>query len=103
MPTDDEIIQGIKAPGRYNATVDSETDARRLLQQAMPDGVELALAVAGQPYPNPPSGIKKWYQLQPPEPHVGHHLPHFKYADWTGGKKGRGGKWGHLFFLPPPP
>jgi len=27
-------------------------------------------------------------------------LPHIKYADWTGGKKGSGGTWGHLFFPP---
>jgi hypothetical protein len=52
VPTDDDIINGIKAPGRYNAQVGSETDARRLLQQAMPDGVELPPAVAGQPYPH---------------------------------------------------
>jgi hypothetical protein len=74
-----------------------------LLQQAMPDGVELPPAVTGQPYPNPLAGVKKWYQLQPPEPDVGHLLPHFKYADWTGGKKGRGGSWGHIFFLPSTP
>lgn len=103
MPTDDDIINGIKTPGNYNALVGSESKARQLLQQAMPDGVELLPAVVGQPYPNPSPGVKKWYQLQPPEPQVGHLLPHFKYADWTGGKKGRGGSWGHLFFLPPAP
>jgi hypothetical protein len=68
----------IKAPGRYNALVGSERDARRLLQQAMPDGVELPPAVAGQSYPTPAPDVKKWSQLQPPEPDVGHILPHFK-------------------------
>ncbi len=98
MPTDAEIIAGIQAPGRYNANVGSEAEARRLLQQAMPDAIELPPATSGQAYPNPPRGCKKWYQLHPPEPHVGHDQPHFKYADWTRGKKGRGGSWGHIEF-----
>jgi hypothetical protein len=64
----------------------------------MPDAVELPPAVAGQPYPNPPPGVKKWYQLQPPEPQVGNHDPHFKYVDWTKGKRDAGGSSGHIFF-----
>jgi hypothetical protein len=56
--------------------------------------------VAGRPYLPAPSGVKTWYQVQPPEPSVGNDLPHVKYADWTQGKKGRGGTWGHLFFPP---
>ena len=103
MPSDAEIIQGIQAPGRYDATVGSEGQARRLLQQAMPDAVELPPAVAGQPYPNPPAGRRKWYQLHPPEPDVGNDRPHFKYADWTCGKKGRGGSWDHISFPPAGP
>ena len=59
MPTDDGIINGIKAPGRYNALVGSEMDTRRLLQQAMSDGIELPPAVAGQPYPNPSPGVEQ--------------------------------------------
>jgi hypothetical protein len=98
VPTDAEIIRGIQAPGPYDATVASEADARRLLRQAMPDAAELPPAIAGQPYPNPPAGCRKWYQLHPPEPNVGHLRPHFKYADWTGGKKGGGGSWGHIEF-----
>jgi hypothetical protein len=98
LPTDAELTQGIRAPGRYDATVGSEAVARGLLQHAMPDAVELPSAVPGQPYPNPPAGCKKWYQLHPPEPGVGNDRPHFKYADWTRGKKGRGGSWGHVEF-----
>ena len=98
MPTDAEIIRGIRTPGCYDATVGSEAEARRLLQQAMPDAVELPAAVTGQPYPNPPPGCLKWRQLHPPELAVGHKRPHFKYADWTRGKKGRGGSWGHIEF-----
>lgn len=98
MATDAEIVHGIVSPGRYDATVGTEADARRLLQTAMPDAVELSPAIAGHPYPAPPGGCKKWFQLHPAEPSVGHELPHFKYADWTGGKKGAGGSWGHLEF-----
>jgi len=98
VPADAEIIQGIQAPGRYDATVASEDEARRLLQQAMPDAVEVPAAVAGKPYPNPPAGCRKWFQLHPPETRVGNDRPHFKYADWTRGKKGRGGSWGHIEF-----
>ncbi len=98
MPTEAEIIREIQAPGKYDAQAGSEDEARRLLQQAMPDAVELPAAVAGQPYPNPPQGCKKWYQLHPAEPNVGNDRPHFKYADWTRGKKGHGGSWGHISF-----
>jgi len=79
--------------------VASEDEARRLLQLAMPDAVELSAAVAGKPYPNSLAWCRKWFQLHPPEPRVGNDRPHFKYADWTGGgKKGRGGSWGHIEF-----
>ncbi len=98
MPSDAEIIQGIQAPGRYDAIVGSEAEARDLLRRAMPDALELPAALPGQPYPNPPTGCRKWYQLHPAEPSVDHDRPHFKYADWTGGKKGRGGRWGHIEF-----
>jgi hypothetical protein len=98
MPTEAEVITGITTPGRYDVTATSQRQARYFLQQAMPDAVELASAVRGLPYPRPPSGCKKWYQLHPPEPSVGHSKPHFKYADWTTGKKGRGGSWGHIEF-----
>ena len=98
MATDAEIIRGIQAPGRYNATVASEDEARRLLRAAMPDAVEVPPAVTGKPYPNPTAGCLKWFQLHPAEPSVGHTRPHFKYADWTRGKKSRDGSWGHIEF-----
>jgi hypothetical protein len=98
MPTDAEIIQGIQSHGRYNAIVGSEDERRRLLQAAMPDGLELPPALQGQSYPKPPKGCLKWYQLHPPEPKVGQARPHFKYEDWSRGKKGRGGSWGHIEF-----
>src|SRR5881296_3170129 len=96
VPTEAEIIQGIQASGRYDARVGSEADARRLLQQAMPDALELPTATAGSAYPNPPAGCNKWYQLHPAEPRAGNRRAHFKYVDWTRGKKGRGGSWGHI-------
>lgn len=96
----DPIVVGVRQPGRFDATVASEADATRLVREAMPDAVELPRAVAGQPYAGPPAGVKEWFQVQPPGPGVGNDLPHVKYADWTGGKKGRGGPWGHLYFPP---
>jgi hypothetical protein len=98
--SDDEIIDGIRQPGRFDGTVASEEEARRLVRRALPDAVELPRAVAGQPYTGPSPGTRKWFQVHPPEPGVGNDLPHVKYADWTRGKKGQGGSWGHLFFPP---
>ncbi len=103
MPTEDDHVRGVIAPGRYNATVGSEAEARRIVRRAMPDAVEVAPAVAGEPYPLAGAGVKKWYQVQPAEPLVGNDLPHVKYEDWTRGKKKSGGSWGHLFFPPPGP
>ena len=91
-------IKRVAAPGRYNATVGSEAEAHGIVRQAMPEGVELPRGIAGEPYPIPPKGVKKWFQRQPAEPNVGNDLPHFKYEDWTKGKKGSGGSWGHIFF-----
>jgi hypothetical protein len=98
VSTGSAIVAGIQAPGPFNAVVSSEDEARSLLQLAMPDAVELPPAIAGKPYPQAPAGCKKWYQLHPPEPWVGHHRPHFKYEDWTRGKKRTGGSWGHIEF-----
>lgn len=100
--TEDDIIKGIKAPGKFDATVGAEADAVRAVRTALPHATELPPAVAGQSYPSPPKGVKAWFQVQPAEPGVGNDLPHVKYADWTGGKKGRGGTWGHIFFPPSP-
>ena len=98
MATDAEIIQGIQAPGRHDVVVGSEAEARGLLRQALPGAPELPTATAGRPYPKPAPGRLKWYQLHPAEPRVGNVRPHFKYEDWTRGKKGRGGSWGHIEF-----
>ena len=103
MVSDDDIIDGIRQPGRYDETTVSEDEARRLVRTALPDAVELPRAVAGQPYAGPPSGVREWFQVHPAEPGVGNDLPHIKYADWTRGKRGRGGSWGHLFFPPENP
>ena len=100
MPTDAEHIRDVKAPGKYDALVGSEAEARWIVQQALPSAQELPPGIFGVPYPNPPAGVKAWFQVQPAEPNVGNLLPHIKYADWTGGKKGTGGSWGHLFFPP---
>jgi hypothetical protein len=80
--------------------VGSEAEARRIIEQALPNAQEISPATAGQPYPKPPGGVKAWFQVQPPEPSAGHDLPHIKYQDWSHGKKGFGGTWGHLFFPP---
>lgn len=98
MATEEEHVRGVAASGRYDATVDSEDEARRIVRNAMPDAVELPPGVAGEPYPVAPRGVKKWYQRHPPEPQVGNELPHIKYEDWTRGKKGSGGSWGHISF-----
>ena len=94
------LAKGIQAAGRFDAKVGSLDEARRLIRAAMPDAVELPAAVAGQPYPKAPPGVKQWFQVQPAEPGVGNDLPHIKYVDWTGGKKRGGGSWGHIFFPP---
>ena len=98
MPTDSEHLQAIQAPGRYNTTVGSEAEAIRIVQTAFPHATRIPDALSGQPYPQPALGEKAWFQVHPPEPSVGHMLPHIKYEDWTGGKKFKGGRWGHLFF-----
>jgi hypothetical protein len=98
--TDDEVIKAIQSPGRFDATVESETHALRLIRAALPHAMELPRALSGQPYPTPARGIKAWFQLHPAEKIVGNDFPHVKYADWTKGKKGFGGRWGHLFFPP---
>ena len=92
-------VNGIKAPGLFDDTVGSLDEARAAIKKAFPDAVELPPALPGKPYPSPPPGVKKWFQVHPPEPGVGNDLPHIKYVDWTTGKKGTGGSWGHLFFL----
>ena len=97
-----EIIKGIQQPGRYDTTVGSEAEARRLVRTALPNALELPSAVSGQPYSPPPLGVRAWSQVHPAEPAVGNDLPHVKYADWIGGKKGRGGSWGHVYFPPGP-
>jgi hypothetical protein len=99
--SDDDIIKGIGAPGKFDPTVASEADAKRLVKSALPHAIELSPATAGQAYASPPTGAKASYQVHPAEPAVGNDLPHVKYVDWTKGKKGRGGSWGHLFFPPP--
>ncbi|MBY0512315.1 MAG: hypothetical protein K2P78_00200 [Gemmataceae bacterium] len=101
--SDEEIIKGIRRPGPFDATVGSGPEARRLVGTALPHAVELPPAEAGSPYPGPPPGTDAWFQRHPAEPDVGNDLPHYKYVDWTRGKKGRGGSWGHLFFPPEPP
>lgn len=99
--SDDEIIDGVRRPGRFDAEVPSEADATRLVRTALPRSAELPRAVGGQPYAPPPDGVKSWHQVHPAEPGAGNDRPHVKYADWTRGKKGRGGSWGHLYFPPP--
>ena len=83
--------------------MESEAAARRIIQQALPHAQEVPPASAGQPYPSPPQGVKAWFQVHPAEPEVDHSLPHLKDVDWTGGKKGSGGSWGHLFYPPAQP
>ena len=99
--SDDDIIKGIQAPGKFDADVGSEADAKRLVSTALPHAVELPAAEAGKPYASPPKGAKATYQVHPAEPNVGNDMPHVKYADWTKGKKGKGGSWGHIYFPPP--
>jgi hypothetical protein len=74
----EQVAQGVKAAGKYDATVGSLDEARQVIGKAMPDAVELPPAVAGQPYASPPPGVKKWFQVQPAEPNVGNMQPHIK-------------------------
>ena len=98
VPALERVVAGVKAPGKFDATVASEAEARQVVQAAMPDAVELPRAVAGEPYGSPPPGVKKWFRVEPAEPQVGNNSPHIKYVDWTTGKKSTGGSWGHIFF-----
>lgn len=98
--SDDEIIEGIRSPGKFDADVETREDAERLVRIALPDAEELPPAVEGEPYPPVPPGVDSWFQRHPAEPDVGNSQPHVKYADWSKGKKGRGGSWGHIFFPP---
>jgi hypothetical protein len=100
VTTEADHVKGVAAPGRYDAVVDSAAQARSIVQQALPHAQELPVAVAGQLYPSPPMGVKAWFQVHPAEPEIGNTLPHVKYADWSNGKKGTGGTWGHLFYPP---
>jgi hypothetical protein len=100
VPTENDIIDGIKRPGTFDAAVASEADATRLVQTALPHATRLPPAVAWQPYSSP-HGVKARFQVHPPDATLGSglpNLPHVKYADWTGGKRGKGGSWGHIFF-----
>ncbi len=101
MPTEADHVKAIQAPGRYNAIVGSEEQARRIVQRALPHAVEISRGAPGEPYPRAGPGTRAWYQVQPSEPAVGNNLPHVKYEDGTGGKKFKGGRWGHLFFPEP--
>ncbi len=97
---DDEIIDGIRQPGRFDTIVASEAEAKKFVRAALPDAIELPRAEPGHPHAGPPPGVRKWFQVHPPEPAAGNDLPHIKYADWSVGKKGRGGRWGHLYSPP---
>ena len=99
VPTEADHIKAVAKPGRYNAVVGSEAEARRIVQTALPHSVEIPPAVAGKPYPKAASDVKAWHQVQPPEPEVNNLLPHIKYEDWTGGKKFKGGHWGQISSL----
>jgi hypothetical protein len=101
--SDDDIIKGIRQAGRFDAAAASEAEALRLIRIALPQATELPKAMAGRPYPSPLPGVVQWFQVHPAEPSIANDLPHVKYADWTKGKKGRGGSWGHIWFPIPNP
>jgi hypothetical protein len=94
----DYTVKGIKSAGKFEDTVSSLEEAIAAVKKAMPNAVQLPPAIPGRPYPPPPSGVKNYFQIHSPEPGVGNNLPHIKYVDWTKGKKGAGGSWGHIFF-----
>ena len=96
--TEDEMIKGIQRQGKYDVIVESGSEALRIVGVALPHASQLPPAQAGQPYPLPQKGVKAWFQVHPAEPNAGNDLPHVKYEDWTRGKKGRGGSWGHISF-----
>ena len=102
MMSEEEIIEGIRLPGRFDVEVESVEQAQRLVRKAIPEAVELPPGISGSQYPSPSAGTEAWHQQHPAEPSVGNNRPHVKYADWRRGKKGRGGSWGHVFFPPTP-
>lgn len=91
------ILKKLREPGTFNPTASSKQEALEWAQEAFPDAVHLPDAQPNTPYPST-AGYDKWYRFEPAEPDVGNNLPHIKYADWTGGKKNRGGSWGHIFY-----
>jgi hypothetical protein len=91
-------VRGIRSAGKFDDVVGSLDEAIEAVRKAFPDAIQLPPAIPGRPYPSPPAGVKKWFQVHPAEPGVGNNLPHIKYVDWTRGKKGTGGSWGHIFF-----
>jgi hypothetical protein len=96
--SENDIIRGIQQAGRFDATAVSEAEALRIVRAALPQATELPRATAGRPYPSPSPGVLQWFQVHAAEPTIANDLPHVKYADWTKGKKGRGGSWGHIWF-----
>jgi hypothetical protein len=94
-----EILNKLRAPGKYEGAIaSSKEEALEWAREAFPNAMELPEAVAGQPYPKAPPGVKDWFQVQPPEPAVGNMRPHVKYEIWSGGKKTSGGSWGHIWY-----
>src|SRR5438067_766068 len=65
--TDEEIIDGIRRPGRFDAEAGTAEDAERLVRTALPHAVELPPAESGSPYPPPPPGTDAWFQRHPDE------------------------------------
>ncbi len=91
------ILKQLREPGPFSPTAPSKQAALEWAQEAFPDAMHLPDAQPNAPYPST-AGYKKWYRFEPAEPNVGNNMPHVKYTDWTGGKKGTGGSWGHIFF-----
>ena len=73
--TEAEIIKGITAPGKFDATIGSRTDALRVVRVALPHATELPVAMADQPYPSPPKGVKDWFQVHPADAAPGRTCP----------------------------
>ena len=51
---DDEIIEGLRLPSKFDTEVDSQDDAERLVRVALPHADELTPAEPSVPYPPPP-------------------------------------------------
>ena len=101
MPAENDIIDGIKRTGNLMLPLPPKLRQNSSYKRRYPMPPSCLPQSRGQPYPASPKGVKAWFQVHPTDATPGSgipNLPHIKYVDWTGGKRGKGGSWGHIVF-----